>query len=94
MKVKPAHGIVSLILITLGVLVLVFGCDWFGWSELVRGNISVFVFGLATLWTAISHEWWKREQDEKQKRYGIFMGIYFEIFEALAISIPPAIKLS
>lgn len=81
MKVNYKDAVIILILVTLGAIFLVFGGCWFGWSDLIRGNLTVFIFSLTILYFSFSYDKWRKEKEDENKRKGILKGIYKEIIE-------------
>ena len=80
MRVNFKDAIIILILVTFGALTLTFGGS-LKWSELVRGNVSVFIFSVATLYFSFSYDKWIKNKKEEEKRKGMLKGIYKEIIE-------------
>lgn len=81
MKVNSKDVVIILLLVTLGALFLAFGGIWFKWTELIRGNLSVFIFSLTLLYFSFSYDRWKQNKEKEDKRLGILNGIYKEIIE-------------
>lgn len=81
MKIDKKDVVIVLLLATLGAIFLVYGEGFFGWSELVRGNVSVFIFSVTTLYFSFSYDKWKKNKENEDKRKGILKGIYKEIVE-------------
>ncbi len=81
MKVNYKDATVILLFVTTGAVILVFGGGLFGWSELIRGTLSVFIFSVTTLYFSFSYDKWKKEKESENKRKGILKGIYKEIIE-------------
>jgi hypothetical protein len=80
-KVNCKDVVIILLLVILGALFLVFGGSWFSWTELIRGNLSVFIFSLTILYFSFSYDKWKQNKEKEDKRLGILNGIYKEIVE-------------
>lgn len=81
MKINRKDVVIVILLATLGSLFLVYGGKWFNWTELIRGNVSVFVFSLTILYFSFSYDKWKQNKEKEDKRFGILNGIYKEIVE-------------
>jgi len=80
MKVNYKDAAIVLILVTFGAIVLAFG-GCFGWAELIRGNVSVFIFSVSILYFSFSYDKWRRNKEEDDKRKRILKGIHKEIIE-------------
>ncbi|MFC1969786.1 hypothetical protein ACFLVV_01035 [Chloroflexota bacterium] len=81
MKVNRKDVVIILLFATLGVVFLAFGGAWFNWTDLIRGNLSVFIFSLTILYFSFSYDKWKQNKEKEDKRLGILNGIYKEIVE-------------
>jgi hypothetical protein len=81
MKINRKDVVIIILLVTTGAVFLVFGGRWFQWSDLIRGNLSVFIFSLTILYFSFSYDKWKQDKEKEDKRLGILKGIYKEIIE-------------
>ena len=81
MKVNYKDAAILSVLTAIGAVILAYSGYLFGWSDLVRGTSSVFIFSLTTLYFSFSYERWKKEKENENKRKGILKGIYKEIIE-------------
>jgi hypothetical protein len=81
MFIIKKDAIIVVILITLGMVNLVFGERFFGWTELIRGNIFTFFGAIAVMFSSMAFEKWHKQKLYAEKRAGIIKGIYQEIIE-------------
>ena len=78
--IKKQYAIIAIIVATLGALTLVFG-QRLGFSDVVRGAISGFIFALIAVVLHIGYDIVKSEREKEQRRRDTFIGIYLELFE-------------
>jgi hypothetical protein len=79
MKINSRETITILLLAVVGAIFLAFGGSLFGLDDLIRGNISVFIFSLTIMYFTFSLDKWKKNKENEDKRKGILKGIYQEI---------------
>jgi hypothetical protein len=83
MLIDLRYSIISILVVTIGALLLVFR-DRLGLPDIVVGTISGFVFALAAGMLSLGYDVAKSKRREEEKRRSIFMAIYLELLEFVA----------